>query len=738
MLQNRKKFFTLSGGLLTIAIFLVVITTILSGTQKNSQLSQNNAPGGQTNPQPLDTNSPNNPGGNSLPFPKIQVNSWEGGTTPIKEASSARIYSFKPNDSLSAINALSQSFIGTTPSKQKNGQYIGFTSGIPSGNDISFFVGNIKTGEFSYASTTGITLPSAVGGPVSENAQVDAYVKTLALDPTLDIQNTYQKKNKDGVTYYEIHRNWEKAGLPILNALGLLNTSPNQKLANLALGSTSDKLQDPNIYRTSDGTDGLARTNDFNTMTIGVNSTTKKIVSLVSNIRFIQNSKLQTIPLLSYQEAVAKLKSNQYEALYTSPTGTGVPSFNKVYPGNHARANQAQITDSILTYLENPPALAQTHLTPYYLFRGNTQLDSGYEVNFIALVPAQKVSTPQAQAPKSKAPFEFIKSVIAQAITNTPNKDCSGGQCQGSYQVTPAPTVPVVPTLEVTDIPAPTTPSSCIPAISDLTNISAVSDTLKVGQLSENAVSRVTQQAHDNAAAGDWYSYSTTGKALTADDLVAAQNSVTADRKRQIQRLEMQPLMDKLLGVGGPDCPVRITGNSPTIFVYGPAGSSFAIKTSSNQNYANPANSENTWNVTIGRNNILGVNGTSSNYLYYEYKNVTFQKPTQGWIVRKDTLSTFSSKIASQLGLNTRESQRLLFELQNAAESVKSNALFIGQILRSEVDAKLPLGVTGTNNVIRIHFYVGKGSVQTNSSPSLTPIVRTTSLVLELGATAGE
>ncbi|OGG02224.1 hypothetical protein A2W14_02525 [Candidatus Gottesmanbacteria bacterium RBG_16_37_8] len=68
-----------------------------------------------------------------------------------------------------------------------------------------------------------------------------------------------------------------------------------------------------------------------------------------------------------------------------------------------------------------------------------------------------------------------------------------------------------------------------------------------------------------------------------------------------------------------------------------------------------------------------------------------------------------------------------------AASKVASKNLFIGPIPQTEVDKKVPLNVSPSVPVLRYHFYVDKEGV-TTAAPHIKPLVRTSRMVLELGA----
>jgi len=276
----------------------------------------------------------------------------------------------------------------------------------------------------------------------------------------------------------------------------------------------------------------------------------------------------------------------------------------------------------------------------------------------------------------------------------------------------------------------------------NLSNVRSISSTLFVGQLTQAGLNEIkTADVHHGEiiAVGDWYVYST-GPGLTAEDVVAAYEALPKPPECSNPFAFNKPAVcnDRINRATSDiedeaSCPVRISGNSPTIFIYGQVGQTFTLQPLSSITYAEPGLSSSKWNIKIQSGGTLQVNGSSNQYLYYEHTPVSFARPQKGWTTTKSNLDALVTALSKKFGLNSKEADRLLFELQFASSSVKSTELFVGIIPQKEVAANLPLRVSPSVSAQRLHFYVGKkeGSVV---SPQVNPIQRTKSMILEIGA----
>ena len=162
-------------------------------------------------------------------------------------------------------------------------------------------------------------------------------------------------------------------------------------------------------------------------------------------------------------------------------------------------------------------------------------------------------------------------------------------------------------------------------------------------------------------------------------------------------------------------CPIGLTGVSPTIFTYSP-------------------------NTKVQPLAPILYLEQNSQYLYYEYDstNISFNKPTNGWVINKQDLVKFSNNLSDILRLTSIEYERLLFELNFSAVDVKSEKLYIGLIPQEEINEKLPLKVKSPDNprVIRYHFYISSAKQNNVEQPKLEEIQRNKPFILEFGSFA--
>lgn len=689
--DTKKVLLIISGFLFVILILLIATLTLFSnkGPQTpNQQVTDVNTPSDQSGQgQPLQTSQ----------LPQAQFASW----TPPAEKPSApptsRVYSLKQSYSVEEVTTLAQN-LSAGDSVKQNDQYILAHSFKNDGQDLTMLIFNTTTGEFTFTTSEGVEFKSPAG---SLESRIYEFLEAYDLyDPYIKVAATYKKRSEPGVTYVELHRDWDSVGLPILNLVGVLNLPEDQKLADLTLASTPSNLQeDVDIYAASDNKDGYARQTDFNTITLGVEN--DAVISLKSNMRKLETNEPTETPLLSYDEAESKVQSGQSDYFVTAPAGAGSADWGQIYPNNVANAQEGVIDESMLAYLENSPNTSQNQLSPYYFFRGHADLESGYRINFTAAVSALPAN-PQS---KNKSIFEFGQ-VYAQDTVNTYTS-----QKQSTFEFAST--------------------GECLPAVSDLDPIYEVNG-IKIGWSNI----RLKGDGLLTRKIGWWYYVPLNpGASFQADfnSLVNQFNSNIhqVDKFRKIDKATAE--FQQKQGV----CPVRVTGSSPTIFVYGNPGTVFTLKPVARTTYSDP-NLVNQWNVVIEKDGVLNLGSVRRNYLYYEHLAPTFSRPTKGWVVAKSALSALTTQLSQKLGLNARESERLQFELNHAASGVESQTLFVGLVDGKELNQKLALQVSPQpEKLYRYHFYLtGSNKDFKVQSPTLSGITRNGLTVLELGATS--
>ncbi len=185
--------------------------------------------------------------------------------------------------------------------------------------------------------------------------------------------------------------------MPLTSLAQSLNLTEDEKLISAAPGNVTEAVDDdPTIQNVKQNglaqvaSNGRARPADFNTVTVGVN-TDGSIQTIVSNLRWITSADtLASSQLITPQEALTTFKNNQADIAMVVPEGRGVVDLTKVFHHNTAIGQDGNISEFQLIYLEKTSDTAETQYLPYYLIRGYSELDSGYNVRFAELIKAIK------------------------------------------------------------------------------------------------------------------------------------------------------------------------------------------------------------------------------------------------------------------------------------------------------------------------------------------------------------
>ncbi len=688
--SNRKNIYLVSIILGFLLILLIVILTILSTKQKIIKESQKSQVPTLSVKQPpkLDVKS----------LPQVEFETWTDPGVFTLAPQTARVFDLKTNyTTAQALSFAKKLGITTTEVKENEGLIIIDQREKANPQKGSFMLFESKIGSFTFGTTRGISLKTET----NLRDQIQNFVTELTSDQTLSVIASYRKKSAPKITYFEIHRDWVKTGLPIFNPYGLLNVPENQLMRNMSLtGSVPNPLPDADIYQTSDGKNSLKRQDDFNTMTVGVSliDGQQKVVFVRSNIRPLSTQTLEVAEIITLAEAKRKLENKQYDYVFPAPSGAGSVSYDKVFPAGKAVSKKANIEECIIAYLEQPPLTVQAKLSPAYVCRGFAQLESGYRVNFVAVVSAVKNATSRSK---------ILGAVFAQEQP-TPTGDTS--QKQGTFELeTPAPTTaaPQEPLPSLQQQSAPATAGGCQPTVEEIQPFDIV---YQYGAITN---------AHSTIQYGSGSRWWIWGGTLA--DYQALKDQLQ-EQFEQNPSVVPQILGDveSILGQGAPVCPRPASGGSPTLFVYALNHTNVSIDPKFELTY------------------IDYPQGFSREYIYYEYKKVQFEKPDKGWVIEKRGLNDFSEGLADKLGLNKLETERLLFELNHAAQDVSGDRLFVGLIPQSEVDQKLPLSFSREPEVAyRFHFYISRPINSKPNPPTLNSLTRNSSLmILELGAAA--
>lgn len=367
----------------------------------------------------------------SRPLPKVYFATYEKPTSLPSVPPEVKRYVFKTNYTLDEVKEFGKKF-GLSEAKIPDDRLVIMYNMVDT-NNRGILTFDRVTGGISFQSygvhrpkdTSGVAEGLPRGGGTKE-AIAQQFLTDLNLwDPTITCPITYERKGLEGVTFVECHRDWGKVGLPILNTVGILNISESQSLTSLALGQAApDAPLDATVANISilsspsyssyppfhpSTQEGKARPSDFNTITVGVTQD-GRILSLESNMRKIVETKQYTAnDLLTPEEALQQFINHKSSFSLTIPAGSGSVDWNKVYPGNKADSRKAVITDYLLAYLEKPGQSSQDSLVPVYLIRGTAELDSGYTVRFLEVLPAVRneqsvlgISAEVAQVPGLK------------------------------------------------------------------------------------------------------------------------------------------------------------------------------------------------------------------------------------------------------------------------------------------------------------------------------------------------
>ena len=383
--KNKKKII-----LAAVVIFIVFVFFLLLNAKKERLIQKEQKETTRTQlPGTLPTSFPQTTKRGSASFypPATFFESYENKTTLPAVPQNINQYTFKSKFTVEEVHQIALK-LGLTELKQSGKDYVlAYNLDHPQNQGLLTF--NLISGSFTFESYG--THQSPITG-VSPTTTAFSFLKNLGvIDDTVTCPITYQKQGIDNVTFVECHRDWGKAGAPILSFVGSLNVAEGQPLSQLTVGKTDKTTPiDSSIINVSSGENGKARPNDFNTATVAVSSE-NNIIFVQSNLRPIEKiTPLLAKNLVTPQQALNQFMANQANLSLSSLRGSGTVDLTKVYPQNEAKAKKAFITDYLLVYLEKPPNNKQEKLSPMYLIRGVAELESGYSIQFIKTLPATK------------------------------------------------------------------------------------------------------------------------------------------------------------------------------------------------------------------------------------------------------------------------------------------------------------------------------------------------------------
>ncbi len=384
-----------------------------------------------------------------VPMPRFNAEKHVLQTIPPVPPQTVSLYTFKNNYSQEEVRAFGQRLgLNTiTPSKENSDFYL--VSQMQDINTRGYMQFNRKTGEFLYKSF-GAVVPDGTQTDANPIALGTNYVKKLGLDDgTVSCTNYYSVKGyENSMVTVVCHRDWGKVGgLPIVGFPGIMNVDENTPLTSLTLGKADmNAPKDNSVVATSNGTDGKAQPEDFNSISITLEKKTGRLLAISSNLRqLVQSEPQSATSLISPLTALQMIQQNNAEFTLVSPAGQGQVNWSQVYPQNKAKVQQALIKDFVLVYLEKPSAYTQQILLPYYIIRGTAQLDTGYTTKYVSFVPALDGKT-IVEAPIKSNIKTFAQGQVAGVqSTVIPAKDAA--QKQGTFNTsessTPYPTIQV-------------------------------------------------------------------------------------------------------------------------------------------------------------------------------------------------------------------------------------------------------------------------------------------------------
>lgn len=605
--------------------------------------------------------------------------------------------------------------LGLRSYKMQGNRYVTFFNTTPL--DASIMVVDLSTGGLRFQSFAEFGLV-AEGNTPQEKA-LYMLEQLGVFDETINCPIAYRKTTISRVTFVECHRDWKSVGAPILGFVGMLNIPESVSLSQLQLGGMAETLSDdPTIVTASLNLDRKARSDDFNTATVGVTDG-GYIVSIVSNIRkIVQSVPLSSEDSLTPREALDRITSGEYEFALTIPTGQGSPDLSAVYPNNIANSDNVVITDYIFAYLEKTGTLRQESLAPYYVVRGRALLDSGFYVQFIQALPVKR---------NERATVEVNVAGLQEQ-----ESEKSNSLKLGTFSLNPTGTYTEVSDGILPDISSLT--NQCPTEIGNIASTLTFNPIYDLGELGRIGLAFYSNFTNDIATVHYFYLPVPNKEKPDINTILAELERVA--KKSYVPREEMKYLLAEWEDMG--DCPIRLTGESPTLFFYLPQKSHVTVKPKFELTYSDvPLSTEGLWRVQTDEGGVL-INGVLRPHLYYEYQPKVFPKPTSGWVIAREDFPRLVKIIASGLSLTIAEESRLSFELNTASRRIKDPYLFVGYIPASVIDTNLPLELEGNDlRRVRYHFYIsGQISSTSVTVPTLTPINRSSPFILELGATS--
>ncbi len=785
---SRKKLLII-GGITIIVIICVTLITFFALSQSKKTVAKI---------EPTPTPSQSNTKETALPAPKFIARKYTySGNLPAKpNLSTYTLAQFTQEDagSMSAKLGL------TTYNSESPEGYFEYTN-LEDDKARGIIDFNATSGTFLYQSY-GSFIPETFKSGQSYQNQAFEIMKYLGLyDDTITCDITYNQTENPGVTYVECHRDWNKLSAPLLNLGGVLNIPETVKISSLYPGLVNQQISMPNptITNVSNGGNGLARPREFNTITFGLyeNGAISTIDSTMRKIS--RKNSIDESEIITPKEAVDAIAAQLGESTLTIPSGQGTPGYEKMYPNNLAKTEIAAIYEITPAFIDKPFNEPQASYEPYYLVRGVARLESGYNVRFTQIIPAEKSKTNLTQKISEQNPIQI-----------------------GTFQPSVFPDSPTPLTSNPTSVISPTqnTNQACQPIITSSLRSGGLIEvpgygTVRLTFAGENSARTysfampqiVPTQAMVNAVKSEYFK--AVGKSLAIHQAKTNQsplpqnlerrpdctvdpinrcinnsgiNTMLQSKENMLRIYSVDELKTfsypvpidiilnpgnftgtsqgqllswlfmenysaasrentKTTGNGTIPTACYISGNSPHIFISSKKNREISIKTKAKLSYSDPVAENNVWIINTKNNMFINQQGVIRSSIYYEYdpEHVDFSESKEGYIATRTDISKIVRAIADKLGLTQLETQALLSDTKNALIDLpNSEYIKISIINEDEINTKLPLEISPKPKIItRFHLMlsVAKSSDKTEA-PIIQKATRTDYSVLELGAYA--
>src|SRR3989344_5241229 len=686
-LQDKRVFYILAG---TLVILLVLFVTLLNRQKKlKEEAIQSQNQNNTTDQAPV-----------SFPIPQTQFAGYTLSAELPSIPTSVKLSDLKTSYTTGEALDLATNMGFTNPIVDEGVNIILVTSNEEEQQTMLNI--NKKNGNWLFVSEKGV---ASTGSDPTTAA--NSFLKKIGfMDDSLVMAATYTRESYPDVTFVEFHRSWEKLGLPYLNPLGVLNLDETENLTDLKLGYLEKAApDDPDVTSSSDGYTGKVRPNGFNTITVAVNNSNNTILNATSNIKVLSKSQSKSgaETLKTPEEAFEEMKSGKVSFSMVKPTGEGTVDLASVFPNSLAASQNAEVSEVILTYLDELGQTSQNSLYPYYLFRGTATLDSGYDAQFVQTVPAVKQINTLGIFAQNSEPTVFpgqgstLQYGTFNWLSPAPNPKV-GLACAGLTQIFQFPNGAYIgwyPNTKPRTWYYVPPPGETV----DQARIDEVKTTLR------------------------WEAAKACKGSLADPDICGFDQATTS--------------FDTACYFAG--------ATSPIIYVYSKTTKQIQVNLPKDFiTYTDPpASTENSWDFTFTPdNNLIFSNGLIKSKLYYEYDKKVFNSEfdklknnNRAFLTEKSKLTEFVNSISKKAGLNVSEKAGLMIELTRETKKLSSANLKIGLLDREIIDKILPVSITPqpkTNH--RFFLYVTEADPNEQlTSPNIEKLKRVDDMMIELG-----